>query len=81
MTTTFVKDSQTRVTRYGIKCFQSIDGVKCYAFAHADKKANNIVVSNNFSDFVDINGNSISGTYKIINTGVGKVANVTCEKV
>jgi hypothetical protein len=80
-TTTFVKDSQSRITRYGMKCLQIIDGMKCYAFAHATKKGGTLVISENYSSCIDNNGNSISGTYRIVTTGIGNVAPVVCEKL
>ena len=79
--TTFVKDSQSRIVRYGIKCFQMIDGMRCYAFAHATKKGNTLVVSDNFSYCIDAQGNSLNGTYKIISVGNGNIAPVNCEKI
>lgn len=63
-----------------MKCFQIIDGIKCYAFAHAVKKGKTLVISSSFSDLIDAHGCSISGTYKIISEGSGNVADVICEK-
>jgi hypothetical protein len=79
--TTLIQSKQTRITRYGIKCFQIIDGIKCHASAVANKKRNTLVISENFSDLVDANGISVSGTYKIISIGRGKIAEVICEKI
>ena len=79
--TTLIQDNQTRITRYGIKCFQIIGGIKCYASAVATKKRNTLVISENFADCVDANGISVSGTYKIISIGKGKIAEVICEKL
>ena len=78
---TFVKDSQSRIVRYGIKCFQIIDGVKCYAFAHAKKTGNTLSVSDSFNYCVDFNGNIISGKYIILSEGTGKISDVICEKI
>ena len=79
--TKLVKDSQSRIVRYGMKCFQIIDGMKCYAFAHANKKGNTLVISEAFNTCVDANGQSVSGTYKIVSVGTGRIAEVVCEKL
>jgi len=76
-----VKDSQSRITRYGIKCFHLVNGFKCSAFAHAEKKGNKLVISESFNTCIDANGQSITGIYKIITVGTGKIAEVICEKL
>ncbi len=79
--TKLVKDSQSRIVRYGMKCFEIIDGVKCQSFANAKKKGNNLVISEAFSSCIDANGQSVSGTYKIVSVGAGRIAEVVCEKL
>ncbi len=81
MTTIFIKDSQSRITRYGLKCFQLIDGIKCQAFAHATKKGNNLIISNNFNDCFESDNKTVIGVYKIIKEEHGRIANVICEKL
>jgi len=76
-----IKDSQSRITRYGMQCDQIIDGVKCLAFARATKKGNSLIINENYKDFFDIDGKSVSGVYKIISTGTGKISEVICEKI
>jgi hypothetical protein len=79
--TTLIKDRQSRIVRYGMACFQINNGMKCQAFAHATKKGNNLIISENYSDLIDCNGNSVSGTYKILTVTNGKIAEVYCEKI
>ena len=79
--TQLIIDKQTRITRYGMKCFQIIDGIKCHAYAYAKKKNNNLIISENYNDLIDANGNCVSGTYKILSIGNGKIANINCEKI
>ena len=81
MRTEFIKDSQSRVTRYGMKCHKLINGYKVQQFAHADKKGNTLVISKNFSDCINNDGESIAGIYKILEIGKGKIATVLCEKI
>lgn len=77
---TFIKDSQSRITNYGIKCFQLIDGIKCHAFAYAKKKGNILIVSDCYSYCIDENDNTLNGSYKIIEIGTGKIANIKSIK-
>jgi hypothetical protein len=81
MKVVLIQDNQSRITRYGMKCFNIIDGVKCQAFAHAKKKGNKILISDSYSDCIDENGNTVSGVYKIINIGEGRIAEIICEKI
>lgn len=79
--TTFIKDSQSRITRYGIKCFQLNNGIKCYAFAPAKKIGKKLIISDLHSDLINANGESIHGEYLIKSIDNGKIANVICEKL
>ena len=79
--TTLQKDSQSRVARYGVKCFTMVNGYKCQAYAHAKKEGNYLVISENYNDCIDLNGQSVSGRYKILTIGNGRIADVICSKV
>jgi hypothetical protein len=81
MRTEFIKDSQSRITRYGMKVYQLINGCKVQAYAHANKKGNTLIISENFSDLVNDSGEKITGVYKILEIGKGKIATVKCVKL
>jgi len=78
---TLVKDSQSRIVRYGMKCFRNDGGYKVQAFANAKKSGNKLIISDVYNDCFDSEGNIVSGTYKIISVGVGKIAEIKCEKI
>ena len=78
---TLVKDSQSRIVRYGIKCFRVDGGYKVQAFANAKKSGNKLVISNIYNDCFDIEGCPVSGTYKIVSEGLGRIAEIKCEKI
>lgn len=78
---TLTKDRQSRIVRYGLNCFHILNGIKCHAYAHANKKGNTLVISDAFEGCIDANGQSVVGIYKIVNVGTGKIANVICEKL
>jgi hypothetical protein len=75
------KDSQSRIVRYGVKCYTNVNGYKCQAYAHAKKVGNYLVISENYNDCIDFDGQSVSGKYKIITVGRGNIAEVICSKV
>lgn len=81
MTYRFVRDSQSRVVRFGLTCFQMIDGVKCHAFVPAKKRGNILTIDSILTYAIDSDGNSVCGDYKIVSIGVGKIANVICIKL
>ena len=74
------RDSQSRVVRYGMKCYTFINGVKCQSYAHAKKEGNFLVISENYSDCIDFDGQPVNGKYKIISILNGKIADVICSK-
>lgn len=78
---TFVKDSQSRIIRYGIKCLQLIDGYKCHSFAPATKKGNKLIVSDNCEGCFGADNMPINGIYQIITEGKGRIADVLCNKL
>jgi hypothetical protein len=75
------KDSQSSIVRYGVKCYTNVNGHKCQAYAHAKKVGNYLVISENYNDCIDFDGQSVSGKYKIITVGRGNIAEVICSKV
>ena len=69
MTTTFIKDSQSRIVRYGCKAvrFDEKFNTNVQAYAFAKKKGNKFIVSSlAYGDLYDLNGNKLSGEWKII---------------
>jgi hypothetical protein len=75
------RDSQSRIVRYGVKCYTIVNGYKCQAYAHAKKVGNYLVISENYNDCIDFDGQIVSGKYKIITVGRGNIAEVICSKV
>ena len=79
--TTLQRDSQSRIVRYGVKCYTIVNGYKCQAYAHAKKEGNYLVISENYNDCIDFDGQPVSGRYKIITVGRGNISEVICSKV
>jgi len=78
----FTEDKQSRITRYGFKCFQLISDTRCFAYAVAKKEGSLLVVSPSFSDLINEAGESVSGTYRIVEIiGQGKINQVKCLKI
>ena len=75
------RDSQSRIIRYGLKCYTLVNGYKCQSYAYAKKVGNFLEISDNYNDCFDIDGELVNGKYKIITIGKGRIADVICSKI
>lgn len=82
MTRIFIKDQQSRITRYTTNFIDVTDfAIGIQATAPAKKIGNNIIVADNWIDVKTKDGATLPGVYKIVKEYThGKITYITAKK-